>query len=155
MTLTDVTLTGSWKSLGTYERYDHAQRVVDALADKGFPVDKLAIVGRDLRTVERVTGRLTAARASLLGLTAGAWWGVFVGVLLAMFTPGLLAPVAVSTLLGAAFGAALGWTYWVVIGKTRSFTSVHALGASRYELLGTDGVADEARRALNATAVAV
>jgi len=155
MTSTDVTLTGSWESLGTYERYDQAQRAVDGLADKGFPVDKLAIVGRDLRTVERVTGRLTAARSTLLGMTAGAWWGVFVGVLLAMFTPGLLAPVLVSTLLGAAFGAALGWTYWAAVGKARSFTSVHTLGASRYELLGTDGVADEARRALNATAVAL
>jgi len=148
MTLTHATLTGTWESLGTYERYEQAQAAVDKLADKGFAVEKLAIVGRDLRSIERVIGRLTAWRSVLVGITSGAWWGLFVGIVLSMFTPEFLAPVVAAALLGAAFGAVLGFLYWITIGKARSFTSVQALGATSYELLATGGIADDARLAM-------
>ena len=46
--------------VGSYERYDDAQRAVDTLSDRRFPVERVTIVGSDLRLVERVTGRLTA-----------------------------------------------------------------------------------------------
>ena len=36
-----------------------AQKVVDYLSDQHFPVSNIAIVGTDLRLVERVTGRRT------------------------------------------------------------------------------------------------
>ena len=42
-------------SVGTYDTYADAQRAVDHLADEKFPVENLAIVGTDLRQVERVT----------------------------------------------------------------------------------------------------
>lgn len=42
--------------LGTYDSYVEAQAVVDRLSKAEFPVKQLAIVGNDLKTVERVTG---------------------------------------------------------------------------------------------------
>src|SRR5690606_2961718 len=45
--------------LGTYDTYLEAQSVVDRLSKAEFPVKQLAIVGNDLKTVERVTGKLT------------------------------------------------------------------------------------------------
>ena len=73
-------------SVGTYDSYADAQRAVDHLADQKFPVENLAIVGTDLRQVERVTGRLSWGKVALGGLASGAWIGLFVGLLLGLFT---------------------------------------------------------------------
>lgn len=48
--------------VGSYPTYEGAQRAVDFLSDSHFPVERTAIVGSDLRMVETVLGRLTAAR---------------------------------------------------------------------------------------------
>jgi hypothetical protein len=60
-------------SLGAYERYEQAQHVVDYLSDSEFQVQHLAIVGTDLKSVERVTGRLTRARVAAVSAMSGAW----------------------------------------------------------------------------------
>ena len=73
-------------SLGLFEKYEEAQRAVDYLSDEEFPVQNCMIVGTDLKQVERVTGRLTYARAAMAGAATGAWMGVFVGVLLSLFS---------------------------------------------------------------------
>jgi hypothetical protein len=52
----------AWNTAATFDDYASAQRAVDRLSDDGFGVDKLDIVGSDLRLIERVTGRLTKAR---------------------------------------------------------------------------------------------
>jgi hypothetical protein len=41
------------------DSYGEAERAVDYLSDKHFPVRHTAIVGRGLSNVEQVTGRLT------------------------------------------------------------------------------------------------
>jgi hypothetical protein len=38
-----------------------AEAAVDYLADRRFPVEKIAIVGRDVRLVEQVIGRMTTS----------------------------------------------------------------------------------------------
>ena len=45
--------------LGTYDTYPEAQSVIDRLAKADFPVAQLSIVGNDLKTVERVTRKLS------------------------------------------------------------------------------------------------
>lgn len=45
--------------LGVYDDYVSAQQAVDFSANLGITVQNLAIVGTELRSVERVTGRLT------------------------------------------------------------------------------------------------
>ena len=70
--------------IGSYDTYLEAQRAVDYLSDKQFPVQHVAIVGSDLRMVENVLGRLTRGRAALAGAASGAWFGLFVGVLLTL-----------------------------------------------------------------------
>ncbi len=71
--------------VGTYDTYVEAQRAVDFLSDKQFPVENVSIVGSDLKMVENVSGRLTRGRAALAGAASGAWFGLFVGVLLSLF----------------------------------------------------------------------
>ena len=67
--------TADWKQVASYASYPEAQRAVDRLSDASFPVENIEIVGRDLRIVERVTGRLTTGKATLAGAGTGAWWG--------------------------------------------------------------------------------
>jgi hypothetical protein len=55
------------KSVGVYDEYLQAQSVVDHLSDQQFPVQNIALIGTDLKSVERVTGRLTRARAATAG----------------------------------------------------------------------------------------
>ena len=58
--------------VGTYDTYQAAQRAVDYLADHEFPVEHITIVGKELRLVERVVGRLTTRKAATMGATGGA-----------------------------------------------------------------------------------
>src|SRR5471030_543465 len=72
-------------SLGTYDRYEAAQKAVDYLADHEFAVENCMIVGTDLKLVERVTGRLTRGRVIGAGALSGMWMGLFVGLIFALF----------------------------------------------------------------------
>src|SRR5664279_3878066 len=74
-------------SLGTYDKYDDAQKAVDYLSDNEFAVENCMIVGTDLRQVERVTGRLTRGRVVGAGALSGVWVGLFVGLIFALFDP--------------------------------------------------------------------
>lgn len=137
---------GGRQRLGSFSTYGEAQRLVDELSDGGFPVEALTIVGCDLRSVEQVTGRLTTARAAGLGAAAGAWWGLFVGFLLALFSTSILGPVLLGLLIGAVFGAVSGALGHAAMRGKRDFTSVQGLVADRYEVLVEEGEAAEAQR---------
>lgn len=133
-------------TLGTFERYADAQRLVDQLSDDGFDVATLAIVGSGLRTVEQVTGRMTSGRAALLGAGAGAWYGLFVGLLLSLFSTAFLGPILVGTAFGVVFGAVAGFVGHAALRGRRDFSSVQTLAADRYEVLVTAEHAAEAER---------
>jgi hypothetical protein len=122
--------------LGTYETYLEAQAVVDRLSKADFEVKKLAIVGNDLKTVERVTGKLTNGRAALTGAVSGAWFGLFSGLLLFLFsaTP-QLGFVAAAVLIGAGFGMLFGVATMAVGRRRRDFTSTHQVLASNYQIV--------------------
>lgn len=132
-----------------YLDYASAQRAVDHLSDNGFPVDQTAIVGTDLRLVERVLGRMTIGRAALAGAAGGAWFGLFIGLLLALFTTsGWFLVVLISLLVGAAWGAAFGAIAHAMTGGRRDFTSSSQLVAAQYAVTVTAEHADRARQML-------
>ncbi len=69
------------EEIATFEKYEEVQRAVDVLADAQFPVQKVSIIGTDLRMVERVTGRMTFGRAAFSGALSGMWFGLMIGLL--------------------------------------------------------------------------
>jgi hypothetical protein len=77
-------------SLGVYERYEQAQHVVDYLSDSKFEVQRVAIVGTELKSVERVTGRLTRGRVAVASAVSGAWSGLLIGLAFTLFGTGNL-----------------------------------------------------------------
>ena len=133
-------------TIASYDDYQKAQRAVDGLSDAGFPVQTVEIVGRDLRFVERVTGRLTTWRAAMTAAAAGAWFGLFIGLLVGLFTTGAewLGLVLGGLVIGAFWGAVYGFvTHWATRGL-RDFGSLRALAAGQYDVMV---VASESQRA--------
>ena len=129
----------SGQVVASYPTYEQAQRAVDHLSDSGFPVEQSAIVGRDLRLVEQVVGRLTKTRATLMGAASGAWFGLFVGLLVTLFVvgPEWIAVTVTAAAIGAAWGAIFGFVaQWATHGQ-RDFASARAVVADRYEVTVT------------------
>lgn len=124
--------------LGTYDTYPDAQSVVDRLSKADFEVARLSIVGNDLKTVERVTGRLTYGRAALAGAASGAWLGLFFGLILTIFTPPTTQTfgfVIAALLIGAGFGAIFGVVGYAINRRRHDFTSTHQVLASNYQVI--------------------
>lgn len=134
--------------IGSYGTYEEAQRAVDHLADSDFPVEGVTIVGVDLMLVERVTGRLSWGRVLGTGAASGAWFGLFVGVLLSLFNTTANAgfgPILVGLVAGVVFGlvfAAVG--YGSTRGR-RDFQSASQLVAGRYDVLCQPTTAERGR----------
>ncbi|AYY11941.1 hypothetical protein EF847_03675 [Actinobacteria bacterium YIM 96077] len=135
--------------VGTYDEYADAQRAVDYLADHKFPVEHLAIVGTELRQVERVTGRMTWAKALLGGLATGAWLGLFVGLLLSLFTEeGWGTIILMSMAWGSVFMMIFGAVGYAFTGGRRDFTSKSVIVAGKYEIYCQHQHAEDARNHL-------
>ena len=67
------------RAIASYTTYQEAERAVDHLSDHGFPVERVAIIGQDVRLVEQVTGRMGHGRAALHGAASGALPGALIG----------------------------------------------------------------------------
>lgn len=132
--------------VGTFETYIGAQEAVDAIARADFPVNKLSIVGSDLKTVERVTGKLTWGRVALAGAASGAWLGIFFGLLLVLFSPATsFAFIVAAVLLGAGFGMLFGIVSYAINRRRRDFTSMTQVLASSYQVIVDPDLANRAR----------
>lgn len=137
------------QSLAVYQEYKDAQRAVDFLSDKDFPVENTMIVGTDLKRVERITGRMNYGRAALAGLASGAWFGLFIGLIFALFTEESWFAIVLScALFGAAFGVIWGLAGFAATRGQRDFSSVTAVVATRYEVLVEHKFAEQARALL-------
>src|SRR3712207_6581148 len=74
------------QSVGIYNSYADAQKAVDFLADEKFEVQKLAIVGTDLKSVERVLGRRNWGTVITQGMQSGISTGLLVALVLLIFS---------------------------------------------------------------------
>lgn len=133
------------RPIATFRTYVEAQAAVDFLSDEKFAVRHVSIVGTDLKMVERVTGRLTYARVALGGGLTGAYFGGFVGLILAIFDSAAgLAVVLPAILIGAAFGMIFGVISYAATGGRRDFTSTSQIVAAQYAIWCADEAAGEA-----------
>jgi hypothetical protein len=133
--------------VGSYATYKEAQRAVDHLADSNFPVQDVTIVGVDLMLVERVLARLTWGRVLGTGAASGAWFGLFVGILLSLFSAAgnLLAPVLLGLVIGVVFGMGAAAAGYASTRGMRDFASSSQLVAGRYDVLCQPRNAEKAR----------
>jgi hypothetical protein len=140
------------RTLATTDRYADAEAIVDRLADEGFPVQHVSIVGRDLQYVERMTGHLNAWKAAgggaLSGLVLGLLVGLLFGAWFAHDGTSLLAIIIYWAIFGAVIGAALALFGFAMTGGRRNFASVAGLQAQRFDVLVDEPYAEEALRIL-------
>ncbi len=132
--------------------YRDAQRTVDSLADKGFPVEHLTIVAEGLRFVEDVTGRTSYWTAAWQGLISGGLIGAVLGLFFGAFSwvDPLVSSLALAT-YGFLLGAAAGMVVRLLshsIGGLRDYSSTGRMEASSYDVMCDDEAIEEARGAL-------
>jgi uncharacterized membrane protein len=132
-----------------YDDYVNAQRVVDYLSDNEFPVQNVVIVGTELKSVERVTGRLTHGKLAVAGTVSGAWMGLFVGIAFSLFSQhDQLGFLFTTPVLGAIFGliwSQIGYRA-ITQGGTRDFASISQVVATKYEVLVEHNLVEKARQ---------
>jgi len=136
-------------AVASYPDYTSAQRAVDYLSDKKFPVEHTQIVGTGLSLVETVTGRMTTGKAALAGAATGAWFGLFIGLLFGLFAQtNWLAVVATGLFIGAIWGAIFGAFAHAATRGRRDFTSMSSLQAKEYAVNVSTEHTDQARQLL-------
>lgn len=142
------------ETVASFETYAEAQSAVDALAKAEFPVKELAIVGTDLTSVERITGKLTWGRAAGAGALSGAWFGTFLGLLFFIFAPtGASVGILISAvLIGAGFGMIFSVVSYSMNRRRRDFTSVGQVLATKYAIIAESAHVDRARSVLGVDA---
>jgi len=138
------------QSVGIFNSYADAQKAVDYLSDQKFEVQNLAIVGTDLKSVERVLGRKTWSTVILAGVQSGVSTGLPVAIVLLIFArpASFLLLLLVSLALGIALGIAFGAVGYALSRGQRDFTSVTQTVATKYEVLCEHKVAAQAREML-------
>jgi hypothetical protein len=141
------------RPVATYETYQEAERAVDHLSDQGFPVQRVAIIGQDVRLVEQVVGRMDYGRAALHGAASGALPGALIGWLFGLvdWVDPLVSALLVALyglIFGAIVGALFGLLLYALQGGRRDFASVRSMQPSRYDVVVDEAVADEAVRLL-------
>ncbi|MGA1811115.1 general stress protein [Frondihabitans sp. 4ASC-45] len=136
--------------VATFTKYEDAQGAVDYLSDEGFPVQNVSIVGHDIRTVENVSGRLTKGKAASRGGLSGLWFGLFLGLLFAVFVPGvqIIPALLTAIVVGALWGALFGFVGHAMTRGQRDFSSVKTMEAGRYEVLVRGEFATKAQQML-------
>jgi hypothetical protein len=124
------------QSLAVYDEYSAAQKAVDFLSDKEFPVENCMIVGTDLKQVERITGRITTGKVAVGGALSGLWLGIFIGIIFALFDSGSgFATIVTTALFGVLFGMIWALVGYAATRGQRDFSSVRVVVATRYEVL--------------------
>ena len=136
------------EEIASFATYPEAQAAVDSLSDDGFPVQVLAIIGTDLRQVERITGRMSWGRAVLAGSLSGLWIGMFFAAVMVLLGPGSQNRGVTFTgamLLGVIWGIGFQVVGYAMSRGRRDFTSVSQVVASRYSIIAGQYAAEAAR----------
>ncbi len=137
------------QSVGVFDTYADAQQAVDRLADQDFPVKNLAIVGTDLKLMERVTGRRTWGTVLGQGVMSGLSTGFIVAIFMILLFPGnFLTTLFTALVIGVVIGLLFAVLGYLLSRGQRDFTSITQTVATKYEVLCEHKVAAQARELL-------
>ena len=126
--------------LADFSQYAEAVAYVEKLVRNDFPAGFIAIVGSDLRSVERVRGKMSYARVAFNGAVIGAWIGLIYAFL---FGPAIdtadIASDANGTLgsalvIGAGVGMLFNVLRFSLSRNKREFVSQSSIVAAKYQV---------------------
>lgn len=122
-------------TVAEYSSYEAAQKSVSTLIGADVPAQDIAIVGRGLRSVERVTGRLGYATAARSGAINGVLLGLLFAAIFVLGSPGAALQLFVGVMLvGIALGMLMSIISYSILRRRRDFTSVTQVIADHYDV---------------------
>jgi hypothetical protein len=153
LTTTHETPQSARRVVASYKSYRDAEKAVNYLADNGFAVERVAIVGRELELVQQLTGRLTALDAAARGALTGAVTGVLIGWLFAIFTwfdPRIASGWLIIDGLwfGTLVGIVMGVVMYLITKSRRRFDAVSMMQPAYFDIAVDERYADDAARML-------
>ena len=138
--------------VATFTEYRDAVSYVEKLLTADFPPGSIAIVGNNLRSVERVRGRISNAKVAISGATSGMTVGLIVGLLSPVSTTSAnvvavtTAALAQPMLIGAGVGMLFNIVRFALSKNKRSFASVSMAVAKEYEVQVPGNLVEQAKR---------
>lgn len=138
--------------IANFKQYTDAIAYVDNLIKHNFPAGSVAIVGSDLRTVERIRGKINYNRLALGGALTGSWVGLAFGLIFGgqvdpinpnQFT--LSESLLSSLVIGAGLGILLNVVRYALSRNKKTFVSQSAVVAAKYQIQVPVGMAEQAR----------
>jgi hypothetical protein len=149
----DETPPSARRAVASYRSYRDAEQAVNYLADNRFPVERVAIVGRELELVQQVTGRLTAVEAAARGALTGAVTGVLIGWLFAIFSwfdPRIASGWLIIDALwfGTLVGIVMGLFMYLITRSRRRFDAIAMMQPEYFDIAVDELYADDAARML-------
>jgi hypothetical protein len=136
-----------------FGQYPQAVAYVEKLLAKDFPASMIAIVGKDLRQVERIRGKLSYGRIALSGALTGSWLGFIIGFLFGASIPGVDATtgstgsIVSAVVIGAGVGMLWSILRYSMNRNKRTFMSQQQVVASIYQVQVPMTMVNEARAA--------
>ena len=138
--------------IGKFTEYTEAVGFVETLINHGFPAGSIAIVGKDLRSVERVRGKMTYGRIAISGAMTGSWLGLIIGLFLATSATPDASPSTGSTfstvLIGAGIGMLINLLRFGIARNRRGFISQSSVVAGKYEVQVPGNLSEQAEKAI-------
>lgn len=126
--------------LADFPQYAEAVAYVEKLVRNDFPAGFIAIVGSDLRSVERLRGKMSYARVAFSGAVTGAWIGLIYAFLFgpAIDTANIASDANGSLGSAIVIGAGVGMLFNVLrfsfSRSKRGFVSQSSIVAAKYQV---------------------
>lgn len=123
------------EKIAEHTTYQGAQKIVTQLIEAEIPAKDIAIVGRGLRSVETVTGRLGYAAAARSGAINGILLGLLFSAIFVLGTPNAAIQLFIGVMLvGIAVGMLLSIITYTLVRRRRDYTSITQVIADHYEV---------------------
>jgi hypothetical protein len=140
-------------AVADFSNYQDAVAYVERIILGEFPVTYIAIVGTNLKSVERVRTRISYGKVALSGAATGSWLGLLIYIVFAFGTspttenPEPLFSLGSAILVGAGFGMLFQVIRFSLSKTKRGFASASQIVASKYEVLVPSELVNEASSA--------
>lgn len=143
------------ETIATFTSYEAAQKAVSQLIEADIPAKDISIVGRGLRSVETVTGRLGYAAAARTGAINGVLLGLLFSVIFVLGNPSAQVQHFLGIMLvGIALGMLMSIIMYSIVRRRRDYTSITQMIADSYEVSILDRSLVAARQKLRGAPMA-
>lgn len=141
------------QTVAEFPTYERAQKAVSALIAAEIPAREISIVGKGLRSVERVTGRLGYATAARQGAVNGVLLGLLFAAIFVLGSPDVPIQAFVGVLfVGIAIGMLMSLIAYSLVRRRRDFASITQVVADAYDVTVAAASIHRARQVLSGAA---